>query len=107
MMKKSSIIANVLVISGLLYYIWLINSPRGMILVAQGDVPVYSTVENAEAWPHPTGIYTLHFNQNVQVLRCSYGKDYRIIKVRLADNREGFVIDGDYILLRNNEPTNC
>ncbi len=107
MMKKSSIIANVLVIAGVIYYVWFINSPRGMMLVAQGDVTVFSTVENAEAWPHPAGIYKLHFNQAVRVLRCSYEKDYRIIKVRLADNREGFVIDGDYVLLRNNEPTNC
>jgi hypothetical protein len=96
------VIAVVITVS--LFYMY---SPRGLTLIAKERVMLYATEDGAMTWPHPAAIAELPVGQRVPVIKCVDVKHYLIYKVRLPDGREGFVLEGNYILTRNGEEAFC
>lgn len=106
-MMKYLFIAFLAIVTGMILFFAYVYSPRGMVLVAQSEVAIYATEEEAIKRPLPSAISVLPAGQSVPVMRCSYGKDYRIVRVHLPDGRDGFVVDGKYVLMRDGESVNC
>ncbi|MFC3285981.1 hypothetical protein [Litchfieldella rifensis] len=80
---------------------------RELFLVANGIVPIYETSEDAMSSPPKGIIAELQAQQRVKVVKCIDVKHYLIYKVRLSDGRIGYVIEGEYVLLRNGEQSHC
>ena len=76
-------------------------------MVAQNAVPVFATEKQAMTWPHPVPIAELSSGQTVPVTKCVDVKSYMIYKIRLPDGRDGFVLDGQYLVMRNGKRTSC
>lgn len=87
--------------------IYLIRLPWGMVLIAKNNVLVFSTIEQAMARPNPIAMAVLPHGQRVSVVECIDVKSYMIYKVRLSGGHDGFVLDGDYVLMRNDKPAFC
>jgi len=82
-------------------------SEPNLLLVAQGPVLVYESVDDATATLPQKVIAELQLHQSVDVIQCIDVKHYQIYKVRLPDGRFGFVNEGRYVLLRNGKPSAC
>ncbi len=103
-MSKNAIInlIGIVIIFGIALFMTYILSPRGLMLVTKGTVPVYATEDDAiNKPPKPSVIAQLSPDQSVPVTKCVDVKHYMIYKVRLPDGRDGFVLDGEYTLMRD------
>jgi hypothetical protein len=78
-----------------------------MTLVAKGMVPVYATLKDATKSPPPPVIAQLLAGESVPVSKCVDVKHYLVYKVRLPDGRDGFVLDGEYSLVRDGKQAVC
>ena len=88
------------IILGIILFMAYMWSPRGLTLVTKGTVPVYATQEDAMKSPSPPAIAQLSAGESVPVTKCVDVKHYLIYKVRLPDGRDGFVLDGEYSLIK-------
>lgn len=82
-------------------------STKGLVLVAEETVYIYETQKKAMAWPSQKVIAKLSSGQSVPVAECVDVKHYLIYKVELPDGRNGFVLDGNYSLMRNGKKAFC
>ena len=78
-----------------------------LMLVAEGEVSVYVTKNDAMESLSPSPIAVLSERQSIKVTRCVDVKHYFIYKVRLADGRIGFVNAGKYSIQRDGKPAHC
>ena len=108
-LKKMVINATViaLLVIVIAFAVHLIFSTDRMTLVAQNIVPVYATEKQAMTWPHPEPIAELSSGQSVPLTKCVDVKSDMVYKVRLPDGRDGFVLDGEYIIMRDGKRTSC
>jgi 2-hydroxychromene-2-carboxylate isomerase len=109
MNKKNKIknIIGAIFIIGIVFFWFYMRSPRGMILMTEEIVPVYATEKDALTSPSPAAIEKLAAGKNVPVIRCVDVKSYYLHEVRLPDGKTGFINEGKYILMRNNEIAFC
>lgn len=107
--KKTMIIVTTLVLLafGAALAVHLIFSTNGLMLVAGDAVHVYATQEQAMTWPNPKAMTELSSGQSVPVTECVDVKHYLIYKIRLPDGRNGFVLDGNYNLMRDGKQAFC
>lgn len=108
---KRKMVINIIIVAflaiGIAFIFYLIFSTDGITLVAQNAVPVFATEKQAMTWPHPVPIAELSSGQTVPVTKCVDVKSYMIYKIRLPDGRDGFVLDGQYLVMRNGKRTSC
>lgn len=97
----------VAIIVGIAFCVHLIFSTGGLLLIAKDFVQVYATEDEAMTWPHPSAMATLSPGQRVQVAKCVDVKNYQIYKVILPDGRNGFVLEGNYSLMRDGKEASC
>lgn len=76
-------------------------------LVAINPVTIYASEDDAAKWPHVKGIATLESNQKLQIIACIDIKSYLIYKVNLLDKNIGYILDGDYHILKNGKKADC
>jgi hypothetical protein len=109
MMSKNAVRSSIalIIIVGLTILLANVWSRRGLVLVAKDDIPVYATQEDATKSPPPSPLARLASGQSVPVKKCVDVKHYFIYKVRLADGRDGFVLEGEYSLMRGDEEAFC
>lgn len=109
MMSKNAIknLIGAVTVLGIILFIAYMRPPRGITLIAEGTVPVYATQEDAIKSPSPPTIAQLSAGERVPVTKCLDVKHYLIYKVRLPDGRDGYVLDGKYLLMKNGKPTCC
>lgn len=84
-----------------------VYTAKPLILVAQGKVPVFGTVEDSMKSPEPNPVMELISQQSVEVVSCVDVKHYLVYKVRSSDGTIGYVNNGDYILLRDGKKSYC
>lgn len=75
--------------------------------MATGEVPIYATQEDVMQSPPPKEIARLSAGESVELEACINVKHYLIYKVQLSDGRNGFVLDGDYVIAQDGEPVSC
>jgi hypothetical protein len=68
---------------------------------------VYATEDDAMKSPRPPVLAQLSAGESVPVTKCVDVKHYLIYKVRLPDGRDGFVLDGEYSLMRDGKQVSC
>lgn len=95
------------IILGIILFMAYMWSPRGVTLVTKGTLLVYATQEDATKSPSPPAIAKLSAGESVPVTKCLDVKHYLIYKVRLRDGRDGFVLDGEYSLMRDGKEAFC
>ena len=96
-----------LIVIGIASYVWFINAPRGMILEAVRDVPIYRS-ENEARSPSAKPVGIVEAGQSIPVQYCYYTKDFMIVQVAdPASGQSGYVLEGDYHLLRKGEKVLC
>lgn len=76
-------------------------SDNNTVLHANGIVPIYKTPEDAMPSSHEGTISELYAQQQVEVEKFVDVKHYQIYRVRLPGGIVGYVNEGDYVLLRN------
>ena len=103
MMSKNTIknLIGAIIAFGIIIFIGYMWSPRGLTLVTKGKVPVFATQEDAMKSPSPPAITQLSAGESVPVTKRVDVKHYLIYKIRLPDGRDGFVLDGEYSLMRD------
>ncbi len=103
MMSKNAIInlIGAVIVLGIILFMGNMWSPRGLKLVTKGTVLVYATQEDAMKSPAPPAIAQLSAGESLPVTKRVDVKHYLIYKVRLPDERDGFVLDGEYSLMRD------
>lgn len=99
--------AGVLVDVGMPFYLWMVNAPRGMELIAEKDIPIYRDENYTRNTKQALQIAFLKQGQNARVVHCYYTKDYQIVVISLPDGRKGYVLDGDYVLMRHKKKVVC
>jgi hypothetical protein len=75
-------------------------SGAGATLVISGPVHVYPTEIPPSNYPRNNYIAELGPKDRPAVLEVKSGNGYRVVRVRLADGREGWVFSGEPIDLR-------
>lgn len=109
-MKENTIknLVGAVFILGIVLFWFYMSSPRGLTLVTKGTVSVFATEDDAmNKSPQPSVIAQLSAGQSMPVIKCVDVKHYMIHKVRLPDGRDGFVLDGEYMLMRNGKQAFC
>ena len=103
MMGKNAVknLIGAVIVLGIILFMGNMWSSRGLTLVTKGTVPVYATQEDAMKSPAPPAIAQLSAGESVLVTKRVDVKHYLIYKVRLPDGRDGFVLDGEYTLMRD------
>ena len=104
--KLKNLIGGIILVGTVLFLVY-VNSPRGMVLVTEGIVPVYATEQDAMTSPPPAVVTTLSNGQSVPVMKCVDVKSYFLHQVQLPDGRIGFVNEGKYTLMRNGKQAFC
>jgi len=77
------------------------------ILLSNGIVPVYKSINHALAANQPPKLAELKANQRVRLLKCVDVKHYYIYKIELDDGTIGFINEGDFTILRGDQATHC
>lgn len=104
-MKKTSYVILFLIAVSFSFFYYLYN--KDLNLVTKGKVKVYATVHDAMTWPHPLEIKILPKDHIFPVVECVDEKTYLIYKIRLPDGSYGFVLEGDFKLMRDNKESYC
>jgi hypothetical protein len=104
--KKTSILIALVLILFVCAYKYIFSF-RGLTLVANNSVIVYASENDATTWPHVEGIAVLSKDQKLPILACIDIKSYLVYKVNLPDGRTGYILDGDYDLLKDDKKTDC
>ena len=109
MIRKNTIknLIGAIFILGIIFFLSYMWSPRGLTLVTKGKVPVYATQEDAMKSPSPPAIAELLAGESVPVKKCVDVKHYMIYKVRLPYGRDGFILEGEYLLMRDGKQAFC
>lgn len=106
--KIGSAVAVVFVAAvGMAAVAYFASSTHGLNLVTKDLVLVYEAEVHATTWPHPAAMTELPAGRSVPVTRCIDVKHYLIYEIRLPDGRQGFVLDGNYELIRNGSVASC
>lgn len=75
---------------------------RGLFLVAEEFVPVYETVEASLVKYPMKSVAGLEPKQKARVLKRVDVKHYQVYKIEFSDGKIGYINEGKYKLLREN-----
>ena len=103
MIKRLVIGFNLAIVAAVCLFIWFINAPRGMVLLAVYNVRVFKSEDEArmpKGQALPTRV--IQAGESVPVKYCYNTKDYPIVQVE-----EGYILDGGYKLLRYAKEVHC
>jgi hypothetical protein len=108
-MKTKNAVVGIVLAAAIGIAAWIYFDSRGSVsLVARDTVAVYATIEDAMASPLPKPIAELAPQQRVSILQCVDVKHYQLYRVRLPNDRTGYVNAGNYQLLdKAGAPSSC
>ena len=105
--KLLKVASGVFTAVGMAFYLWIVNAPRAMELIAEEDILIYQTESDALRSEKDLHISVLKKGQHARVAHCYYTKNYQFVVIRLPNERTGFLLDGRYLLMRNKKKVVC